>query len=333
MPSNRERSMIGRMRLRHLELVSAIYDAGTILRASQLINLSQPAVTKALQDIEQMLDVKLFTRSSRGLTPTDHGHLFAAHAKTVLAQIRHSAEELQDLSTGFAGHVSVGTLLTASAELLPKSIIALKKKRPGVAVSIFDGTYDVLLPRLKMGDLDMVVGRIPDGLRSQGFDCEIFFTEQACLVTRAGHPLAKRRSLKLEDLIDLPWLLPVRESHLRRQIEVVFAAANLSLPRDLVESMSAPANRVLLLGSDLIELLPYSVARLDLEAGRIVRLPVALPGTASPVGAILRRRSTLKPAAAALLEQMRAVGTRIDRGARVDRSARPDRSARSRGAG
>jgi DNA-binding transcriptional LysR family regulator len=317
MAGNRERRMIGRLRLRHLELVSAIYDSGAILRASQLISLSQPAVTKALQEIEQMLDVKLFTRSSRGLTPTEHGHIFAAHAKTVLAQIRHSAEELQDLSTGFAGHVSVGTLLTASAELLPKSIIALKQGHPGVAISIFDGTYDVLLPRLKMGDLDMVVGRVPDGLRSQGLDCEIFFTEQACLVTRPGHPLTKRRKLQLKDLVDLPWLLPVRESYLRRQIEVVFAAADLSLPRNIVESMSATANRVLIEGSDLIELLPYSVARLDLEAGRLVRLAVPLPGTSSPVGAILRREAALRPAATALLEQMRIVGARIAKAARL----------------
>ena len=317
MVSSRERRMLGRLRLRHLELVSAIYDSGTILRASQAINLSQPAVTKALQEIESMLDAKLFTRSSRGLTATEEGHVFAAHAKTILAQIRHSAEELQDLTQGFGGHVSVGTLLTASAELLPKSIVALKAERPGVLVSIFDGTYDVLLPRLKMGDLDLVVGRIPEGLRSQGFDCETFFTEQACLVVRPGHPLTKLRRVKLEDLLQHAWLLPVRESYLRRQIEIVFAAADLSLPRNIIESMSATANRVLIEGSDLIELLPYSVARMDLDAGRLARLPVSLPGTRSPVGAILRRGSSLKPAAAALLEQMRVVGGRISKAARV----------------
>ena len=300
--------MTHKLRLRHLELVAAIYDWGGILKASQQMNLTQPAVTKSLQDIEELLGMQLFVRSSRGLTPTHYGDVFVRHAKTVLAQLRHSAEELQNLREGFGGHVTVGTLLAASAELLPQAIIALKADRPSVAITVLDGTYDVLIPRLRMGDIDIVLGRIPEGAPADDLIYEEFYAERTCLAVRAGHPLAGKPRLKLKDLLDEAWLLPVPESNLRRQIERVFAAAQLPLPKNIVESMSALTNRILLEGSDVVGVLPYHVVRSDIRKGSLALLPVPLPGTESPVGAIMRAPGDLRPSAAALLEHLRRTG-------------------------
>lgn len=303
-----DRRMTRKLRLRHLELIAAIYDFGGILKASQQMNLTQPAVTKSLQDIEETLGLKLFVRSSRGLQPTHYGDVFVRHAKSVLAQLRHSAEELQNLSQGFGGHVTVGTLLAASAGLLPQAIIALKNERPNVAVTVFDGTYDVLIPRLRMGDLDLVLGRLPDGPQSEALAYEEFYAEPTCLVTRKEHPLAGRTRLKLEDIVDEAWLLPVPESHLRRQVERVFAEAKLHLPKNIIESVSALTNRVLLEGSDLVGVMPYHVVRNEVRQGTLVTLPIQLPGTESPVGAMMRAPSDLRPSAAALLDCLRVVG-------------------------
>ena len=82
----------------------------------------------------------LFERSNRGLAPTPYGEIFARHAKIVLAQLRHAAEELEDLRVGYSGKVTVGTLLAASASILPDAIALLKKERPGVAISV-DGRH------------------------------------------------------------------------------------------------------------------------------------------------------------------------------------------------
>ena len=276
------------------------------------MNLTQPAVTKSLQDIEELLGMQLFVRSSRGLTPTHYGDVFVRHAKTVLAQLRHSAEELQNLREGFGGHVTVGTLLAASAELLPQAIIALKKERPNVAVTVFDGTYDILIPRLRMGDLDIVLGRIPEGIPAEDLLYEEFYAEKTCLAVRAGHPLARKPRLKLKDLMDQPWLLPVPESNLRRQVERVFANAKLPLPKNVIESVSALTNRMLIEGSDTVGVLPYHVVRGDIRKGYVALLPVQLPGADSPVGAIMRAPLNLRPSAAALLDCLRAVSATMD---------------------
>jgi len=300
-----ERWIARKFRLRHIELIAELYDSRSILKASRRLNLTQPTVTKALQDVEATLAVPLFERSNRGLAPTAYGEIFARHAKIVLAQLRHAAEELESLRAGYSGKVTVGTLLAASASILPDAIALLKKDRPGVAISIMVGTYDVLLPSLLVGDLDMVLGRMPEQGRNRALVYEDFYSEPICLVVRRGHPLTRKRRLGLRELVNEAWLLPLPETTLRRQIERAFLDAGAPLPRNLIESVSILTNRVLLRKSDCIGVMPYHVALDDVEHQLLAILPVKLKSIESPVGAIMRAPGSLAPAASALLECLR----------------------------
>jgi DNA-binding transcriptional LysR family regulator len=300
-----ERWITRKFRLRHVELIAEVYDSRSILKASRRLNLTQPTVTKALQDIEATLNVPLFKRTNRGLEPTPYGEIFARHAKIVLAQLRHAAEELENLRAGYSGKVTVGTLLAAAASILPDAIALLKKERPGVAISIVVGTYDILLPALLVGDLDMVLGRMPEQGRSRALVYEEFYTEPICLVVRCGHPLLRKRRLTLRELVNEPWLLPLPETALHRQIERAFLDVNAPLPRNVIESVSILTNRVLLRRSDCIGVMPYHVALDDVEHKLLSILPVKLKSIDSPVGAMLRAPGELPPAASALLECLR----------------------------
>ena len=300
-----ERWIARKFRLRHVELIAEVYASRSILKASRRLNLSQPTVTKALQDIESTLGVKLFERTNRGIEPTAYGEIFARHAKVVLAQLRHAAEELESLRAGYSGKVTVGTLLAASASILPDAITLLKKERPGVAISVSVGTYDLLMPALLAGDLDMVLGRLPEEGRSSALLYEEFYAEPVCLVTRHGHPLARKRRLGLKELTGEAWLLPLPETALRRQIERAFVDAGVPLPRNVIESVSILTNRVLLRKSDSIGVMPYHVALDDVEQGLLAFLPVKLKSIESPVGAIVRAPGDLPPAATAFLACLR----------------------------
>jgi len=306
-----ERWITRKFRLRHVELVAELYDCRSILKASRRLSLTQPTVTKALQDVESTLGVKLFRRSNRGLEPTAYGDIFARHAKIVLAQLRHAAEELESLRAGYSGKVTVGTLLAASASILPDAIALLKKQRPGVAISVVVGTYDILMPSLLVGDLDMVLGRLPEEGRSRALIYEEFYAEPICVVTRRGHPLARKRRLSLRDLANEAWLLPLPETDLRRQIERAFVEAGAPLPRNVIESVSILTNRVLLRKSDCVGVMPYHVALDDVEQGLLAILPVKLKSIESPVGAILRAPGTLAPAASAFLDCLRLAGKEV----------------------
>jgi DNA-binding transcriptional LysR family regulator len=308
-----ERWITRKFRLRHVELIAELYDCRSILKAAKRLSLTQPTVTKALQDVESTLGVKLFERSNRGLEPSAYGEIFARHAKIVLAQLRHAAEELESLRAGYSGKVTVGTLLAASASILPDAIALLKKQRPGVAISVVVGTYDILMPSLLVGDLDMVLGRLPEEGRSRALVYEEFYAEPICIVTRRGHPLARRRRLTLKDLANEAWLLPLPETALRRQIERAFVEAGAPLPRNVIESVSILTNRALLRKSDCIGVMPYHVALDDVEQGLLAILPVKLKKLETPVGAILRVPGTLPPAASALLECLRLAGKEVPR--------------------
>jgi DNA-binding transcriptional LysR family regulator len=308
-----ERWIARKFRLRHIELIAELYDSRSILKASRRLNLTQPTVTKALQDVEATLAVPLFERSNRGLAPTAYGEIFARHAKIVLAQLRHAAEELESLRAGYSGKVTVGTLLAASASILPDAIALLKRDRPGVAISIVVGTYDVLLPSLLVGDLDMVLGRMPEEGRSRALVYEDFYSEPICLVVRRGHPLTRKRRLGLRELANEAWLLPLPETTLRRQIERAFLDAGAPLPRNVIESVSILTNRVLLRKSDCIGVLPYHVALDDVEHELLAILPVKLKSIESPVGAIMRSPGSLAPAASAFLACLRVAARDVPR--------------------
>jgi DNA-binding transcriptional LysR family regulator len=306
-----ERWIARKFRLRHVELIAELVDSRSILKACKRLNLTQPTVTRALQDVEATLGVPLFTRTNRGLEPTPYGEIFARHAKIVLAQLRHAAEELENLRAGYSGKVTVGTLLAASASILPEAIALLKQERPGVAISVVVGTYDILVPSLLVGDLDMVLGRMPEQGRSRALVYEEFYVEPICLVVRRGHPLARKRRIALRDLVNEPWLLPLPETTLRRQIERAFLDANAPLPRNIIESVSILTNRVLLRKSDCIGVMPYHVAQDDVEHGLLSILPVKLKSIDSPVGAILRAPGELPPAAKALLDCLRVAARSV----------------------
>lgn len=312
MPSVRlERWITRKFRLRHVELIAELYDCRSISKAARRLSLTQPTLTKALRDVERTLGLALFERTNRGLEPTAYGEIFARHAKIVLAQLRHAAEELESLHVGYSGKVTVGTLLAASASILPDAIALLKKERPEVAISVVVGTYDILVPSLLVGDLDMVLGRLPEQGRSRALLYEEFYAEPVCLVTRRGHPLTSKRRLGLRDLSNEAWLLPLPETSLRRQIERAFLEANVPLPKNVIESVSILTNRVLLRKSDCIGVMPYHVALDDVEHQLLSILPVKLKSIDSPVGAILRAPGALPPAAAAFLEFLRVAAHEV----------------------
>jgi len=150
-------------RLRHVELIAALYECRSILKASRRLNLTQPTLTKALQDVEGTLELPLFERTNRGLEPTPYGESSRDTPRSCSRSCGTRPRSWRVCAPGYSGKVTVGTLLAASASILPDAIARLKMERPAVAISVVVGTYDILVPSLLVGDLDMVLGRCPRG--------------------------------------------------------------------------------------------------------------------------------------------------------------------------
>lgn len=294
-----------RMTLRNLRLIVVIAREGNLVRAAQAMNMTQSAVTKALQDVEATVAAPLFERTNRGVLPTTMGTALIAHAQVILAQLNHAEQELADLRDGSSGTVVVGTLLAASALLLPRAIVRVKAARPNLVVRIVEGTNDSLLPQLRNATIDLVVGRLPVYRERDGIEQEALLEDHAAVVARSGHPLAARAALTLSDMVAERWILPRPETTLRRQVDEAFREAGLRAPSGDVESMSVLANRELLLRTDYLTVWPVELARMEARGGACIILPVDLAQTRRPIGISTRAGGRLTPAAEVFIRALR----------------------------
>jgi DNA-binding transcriptional LysR family regulator len=295
----------------HLRLLVAIVEEHSLIGAAGRLSMTQPAVTKALQAAEHQLGVPLFTRTSSGMVPTIYGDALVARARVVLSQLKNAVQEINDLREGTGGRVAVGTLLAASPILLPRAIAQIHEKWRNIVVSVVEGTNDLLLPAVRRGDLDLVVGRLPDTTEHGDFLHEVLLVDMACVVVRPGHPLADSRELKLADLLEWNWVLPPQETTLRHQIDQSFRREDVNPPVPAVESVCLSVNRTLLMLTDYLSVWPWQVACRAAEANGVVILPIALPATEGPIGITARRDAPFSPAVDLFVSTLRAVAKGI----------------------
>ncbi|MFX0544486.1 LysR family transcriptional regulator [Roseovarius sp. S1116L3] len=296
--------VINRLKLRQLRLLIAVDRHRSILHAAREMNLSQPAATKMIKDLEIDFDVLLFERTNRGVIPTEAGAALIRGGQLIFSQIGTTAQELEDIAGGNAGRIVVGTLLAASARLLPEAIARVLDQRPGLVIKVVEGTNEVLMPRLRAGELDLVVGRLPMRRHRSDLSQMRLMQGRIALVVRAGHPALALRNLGFQDLRGYGWILPPSDTTLRRQLDQFFVDEGQFVPPRVVESVSYVTNRALLAHSDMICAMPAELVEGE-PAGTLAELPLPLPFGDGPVGASFRTGTSLPPAAAALLDALR----------------------------
>lgn len=318
-----------RLSLRHLRLIDAVDREGSLAAAAVRLNMTQSAVTKALQDAEAAAGVALFVRTGRGASATAYGALLARHARDILARLNLAGRELADLRDGTFGSVAVGALPSAAGGLVPDAVARLLAQRPGVRVTIVEGQHERLTALLRRGDLDFVVGRLPPRRRPLDLAEAILAADRARLVVRADHPLAGASAdLRLEKLRQWPWILPPPDTTMRRQLDTAFHDAGLDPPAPSVESLSFLSNRALLLAADFITVWPQQLATIESRRGQVAQLPVDLPAAERPLGLWWRGNSTLSPAAQALADMARQLALSHDAPRHdTDQTPRPDPAA------
>jgi DNA-binding transcriptional LysR family regulator len=290
----------GRLKLRHLMLVVAVAEHGSLLHAAEHLRLAQPAATRTLREVEAILGVELFTRGPRGSTPTLFGDAFLDHARAVLAELRRAAERISGLVDGETGTVRVGTLLAGASVLLPRAIVGLKRGRPGITVVVSEAPFDAHVPKLLDGEIDLILGRLNPIQPDSGLRQVRLYDEPIRLTARRGHPAHIQPGLRLVDLIGFPWVFPLERTSLRSELEALFAAQGLPRPGNLVECTSIATVGALLRETDMIAAIPELVTRNDPD---LAALPMPLPSIDRSVGLTMPARRAPTPATQFMIEQ------------------------------
>lgn len=300
-----------KFKLHQLQIFERVLERQSLSRAASDLNLTQPSVTKAILELERFIGATLFERSNRGVIPTELAYTLGRRVKTLMAELRYMTEELNAALMGESGHLMVGTLIAASAKLLPDAISAMMHDHPGVLVTINEGPSSQLFPALATGDLDIVVGRLPDTDIALGHSFalvhHVLYEERLCAVVGAAHPLAGADALTLAELIDLTWILPSPASPLRTAVHQTFFQSGLGLPARHLESLSLLTNVGILLRNDAIALMPHDAAELFLQQGMLKRLPIDDFGLFGRVGYSVRAQRELTPATQHLIGYLKTL--------------------------
>lgn len=300
-----DRFVRSHLKTRQLVLLVELGRHGSILHAAQAANLTQPAASRLLADLEHVLGVKLFDRLPRGVSPTWYGEVMIRRAGAALAELDAGHQEVMELLSGLSGRVAVGAVLTPSTTLLPAAITALKARQPRVHVSVSVDTSRLLVEQLHKGDLDLVIGRVLDSDSAVKLSFEPLTDEPHTLVARAGHPLAGRTDLTLSELARLGWILPPGGSILRDRLTARFLSAGLDQPLQTVETLSLPVITALLGQSDMVSAVPAELVQPYVDAGLLTALAFDLGLRMDAYGIVTRRGHQLSPGAALMLECLR----------------------------
>jgi DNA-binding transcriptional LysR family regulator len=295
-----------RLKTRQLLLLVAMEEEGNINRAAQVLNMTQPAASKLLKDLEDMLGVQLFDRLPRGMRPTWYGETMIRHARMALASLSQAHDEIEALKAGRYGQVSVGAITAPGLMLMPSAVALVKQEHPSLRVSLQIETSDVLMERLAQGKLDMVVGRLFERHDKTDLRYEAMVEEPVSAVVRPGHPMLGVARLALRDLVSAGWIVPPSGSVLRHRFELMFQEEGLEAPSNLIETTALLTMTKMLQQSDLIGVVATDVARYYADHGLVALLPIELPCKMDAFGLITRTDRLLSPAATVMLEAIKS---------------------------
>lgn len=274
---------------------------GQVSTAAHLLNISQPAASRMIAEIEAVLQAPICERLARGVALTAYGKALARRARTVLLELREAEREIGELREGRGGRVSLGTVAAPSITLAVPAIKRIRELFPKIEINIEVATSVDLASELLASRYDFYIGRIPDALNPRLFESRQIGIEQACLVVRRGHPLMRRARISLEELSTFDWVFQPTGSLLRRTLEGIFVSRGIPLPDRILTTSSSFLTLVMVAQTDTIAPLAVDVAQFvnsgDGLAGAIDVLPTDFRIDLQPYSLITARNRALSPAA------------------------------------
>jgi len=296
-----------RIKFRHIQSFVEIAREGSLKRAADKLSLTQPAISKTLKELEDIAGAALMVRNRAGVALTKQGEVFLQFAQVSLASLQQGFDSVEQAGGRAGVTLKVGALPTVAASLMPPVIRSYADLCPDVTVRVVDGPHAYLIERLKLGELDLVIGRLgrPQSMESVSFTQ--LYSERVDFVVRAGHPLLDNPDLK--HLSDWPVIYPPEGSAIRPLVERFLIANGVPELRNRIETVSGAFGRIYARMTDAVWIISSGVAQTEIADGHLTRLPFESDITKGPIG--LMTRPDAQPSAVERVFRM-AVQTAIE---------------------
>ena len=297
--------------MRQVALLLAIDEFRTLHAAAQYLCMTQPAASKMLRELEEALGEPLFDRVGRGLILNPAGRAVLNTFRGLRNSMAALGRELHELHLGSAGRLLVGSITAAAPTYLSAAVVALKREYPLLSIELHIDTSDRLINLLRDGRLDIVIGRMPEPTSQISQDCLFrhIGEEAVSVVASCDHPLAqgiRRQDLEFQTLLDYPWIFQLRGSPMRDIIEQEFRSHHAAMPSGLVETSSFITATELIANSQMIAVIPQSMAERFARHKLLRILPYSFTHSLSSWGSLVHRNRLITPVMQRFLELMPA---------------------------
>lgn len=268
------------IKLRHIRAFLDIAAEGGLSPVARAHGISQPALSRTLAEMEDLLGVPLFRREKRRLVLTEAGAVFRRHASLGLQALEAGAAALRPGADG--GSIRVGILPTAATRLFPRVALRFRAIRPGTLLKIETGPHSYLLRLLRDGDIDLMIGRMPVAGEMAGLAFRHLYEEEIVLVARADHPMAAQPVAAV--LPAVPLILPPEGALIRRAVDDFLASLGLPALRPAFETVALAVGRGILAGSDAVWFISRGVVAEEVDRGDMTVLPTGARFLSGSVG-------------------------------------------------
>ncbi len=295
-----------RLKLRHLEIVLAVAEAGSMAKAATRLAISQPAISRAIADAEQMLGVPLFDRSPQGVEPTQYGRALLRRGVAAFDEIRQGVKDIEFLADPSIGELRIGSAPGLAEGIVLAVIDRMSRKYPRVVFHIVpyaQGADDELRER----HVELGFARIPNPAAEADLETNVLFEDTLAVVAGMQNPWVRRRKIKLAELVNEPWTWPSRGTVIDTLIGDAFRACGLEPPSATVYAEAINVRTRLAATGPYLAVVPASIMQFPGVHTSIKVLPVELPTTRRKIGIITLKNRTLSPLSKLFIECAREV--------------------------
>jgi DNA-binding transcriptional LysR family regulator len=290
---------------RHLTHLATIAACGSFSRAADRLNISQPALSASIAQLERTIGGRVLDRGRHGAKLTELGHILARHSHAVDSQLSMAAEEIRLRKSGGHGPLVIGVTPVTAASLVPEALARLKRAIPRLSAYVIEGVFDEGMSMLRAGQIDLFVGPVGIFPGSTEIVEQPLTSDPLDLIVRWQHPLASKVSLSWRDLRGADWVLPSERSAFRRHLEALFISAGVQWPAFYVGTNSMTSLKAIVMQSDCLTIMPRRLIRLERKAARLAAVRLKDRGRHRSLGLSWVRHRGLSPMAERFAECLR----------------------------
>jgi DNA-binding transcriptional LysR family regulator len=324
--------LLSKLRMKQLQLLIALDDQKSLHKAAGAMSLTQSAASKALQELESMLDAPLFERSKSGMIPNQLGHCVIRYARLVTTDLTALCQDVAEIRSGRGGRLAIGAIMGAIPECVVPALNQLHAGQPNLSVEVVEDTSARMLQQLDDGRLDLVIGRAAVAADPSKYHYRPLGDEPLSVVVGYGHPPLPRKEVKLRDLAGHRWVMYPSHMPLHALLEREMDLAGLEMPDNPVSTASTFVTVALLQSSHhLVSLLPTAIAALFVRQKMLRLVPVKLKSPSQTFGIVTRKGGMLSPPAEQFIGLLRAQPVEQVQPRLPAHAARKQKTARSSG--